>query len=204
MMDKLIIPMLMLFLMSVSPWSMADGDVNQVNLMGSCDSIELGLKLESNLTIFDSMEGVVMFINDKLPHWARVAIRESSKITADRFFKGETDHDSFLFARDFFIKNLQARLIKRANESGSGENDCEMEVASIIEAMSKNKVFNLFNENFHKMLIENPLPLRVASTNNYIEILMLVSLPTIKVGNGVCKTYEQKGANDVVKVTICN
>ncbi len=203
-MDKLIIPMLMLFLMSVSPWSMADGDVNQVNLMGSCDSIELGLKLESNLTIFDSMEGVVMFINDKLPHWARVAIRESSKITADRFFKGETDHDSFLFARDFFIKNLQARLIKRANESGSGENDCEMEVASIIEAMSKNKVFNLFNENFHKMLIENPLPLRVASTNNYIEILMLVSLPTIKVGNGVCKTYEQKGANDVVKVTICN
>lgn len=194
----------MLFLMSVSPWSMADGDVNQVNLMGSCDSIELGLKLESNLTIFDSMEGVVMFINDKLPHWARVAIRESSKITADRFFKGETDHDSFLFARDFFIKNLQARLIKRANESGSGENDCEMEVASIIEAMSKNKVFNLFNENFHKMLIENPLPLRVASTNNYIEILMLVSLPTIKVGNGVCKTYEQKGANDVVKVTICN
>ena len=95
-------------------------------------------------------------------------------------------------------------MIKKANEIGMGENDCEMEIASIIEAMSKNKVYNLFNDNFHKMLIENSLPLRVASTNNYIEILMLISLPTINTGNGVCKTYEQKGANDVVKVTICN
>lgn len=203
-MNKLITLVLMLFLVSASPWSLADGDVNQINLMGSCEGVKLGQKLESNLTIFDSMEGVERFVYDKVPQWARVSIRESSKATIDRFFMGKTNINTFLLARDFFIENLQSRLIKKANETGSGENDCEMEVASIIEAMSKNKVYNLFNDNFHKMLIESSLPLKVASTNNYIEILMLISLPTIKTGKGICKTYEQNGANDVAKVMICN
>jgi hypothetical protein len=194
----------MLFLMSASPWSLADSDANQINLMGSCDGVKLGLKLESNLTIFDSMEGVERFVYDKIPQWARVSIRESSKAAIDRFFIGKTNINTFLLARDFFIENLQSELIKKANETGSGENDCEMEITSIIEAMSKNKIYNLFNDNFHKMLIENYLPLKVASTNNYIEILMLISLPTIKTGKGICKTYEQNGANDVAKVMICN
>ena len=96
---KTLVPML--FLTSVSLWSLAASDANQINLMGSCKGIELGLKLKSNLTIFDSMEGVEKFVNDRLPQWARVSIRESSKATVDRFFKGETNLKSFLLARVF-------------------------------------------------------------------------------------------------------
>jgi hypothetical protein len=172
--------------------------------MGSCKGVNLGEKLESNLTIFDSMEGLQKFVHERIPHWAIVSFHESSRETIERFFKEKTNISTFLSARDFFIENLQSRLINKANDNGSNVNDCEMEVANIIDAMSSNKIYNLFNDNFHKTLIDNSLPLKAASTSNYIEILMLISLPTIKKGTGVCKTYEQEGANNVVKVTICN
>jgi hypothetical protein len=177
---KLFILLFFILQSLISPYLKAGHDINQPNLMGNCEGVGLGRALESNLVIFDSLEGVDKFVHDSVPRWAEVSIH------------------------DFFVESLHVRLMEKANEYSAIDNDCEMEIASIIDAMSKNKIYNLFNNNFHNVFVEYDLPLKIASTNNYIEILMLISLPTVESGSGICKVYKQKGVKSTVEVTICN
>jgi hypothetical protein len=201
---KLFILLFFILQSLISPYLKAGNDINQPNLMGNCEGVGLGRALESNLVIFDSLEGVDKFVHDSVPRWAEVSIHESSKATIERFFKGKVNIETFRHARDFFVESLHVRLMAKANEYSAIDNDCEMEIASIIDAMSKNKIYNLFNNNFHNVFVEYDLPLKIASTNNYIEILMLISLPTVESGSGICKVYKQKGVKSTVEVTICN
>jgi hypothetical protein len=198
-MIKKTVLMFSLFLLFISSHSQGTE-----NIMGQCDGVDLAEKLESNLTVFDSIEGVEKFISNKLPRWALLAVIESSKSTVDKFFKGHTSVEKFHEARNYFIENFHSKLIKRSNEHSDIDNDCEMEMGSLIDVMSRNKIYNLFNTNFHKMYLENSLSLRLASTDNFIEVLLLIALPTVKSGQGICNTYKQKGAINNFEITVCN
>lgn len=182
----------------------AESEMDELDMMYECGEVKISDMLKSDLTIFDSLEGVEQYMRSSLPEWAVSIVTSSSEAAINKHLKGKITIDSINEARDYFIDRLRIALIDKANKDGADVGDCQMEIAAIMESLSQNKIYNLFNENFHRAFVENNIPLRFRTTDNYIEVLMMTSLPKLKAGSGVCKTYQQKGARNELKVTICN
>lgn len=182
----------------------AKSEMSELDMIYECGDAKISDMLKSDLTIFDSLEGVEQYMRSSLPSWAVSIVTSSSEAAINKYLKGEVTVNSINEARDYFIDRLRLALIDKVNNEGGDVGDCQMEIAAIMESLSQNKIYNLFNKNFHNAFVENNIPLRFRATDNYIEVLMMTSLPKLKSGSGVCKTYQQQGARSELKVTICN
>lgn len=177
---------------------------DELDLWYACGDEKISDMLKSDLIIFDSLEGVNEYIQSTLPDWAKSIVTASSEAAINEHLSEKITMEAIKAARNQFLDNLQQSLIDNAKKDEAEVGDCGFEVAHIMESLHENKIYNLFNNNFRRVFLENGIPLELSTTDNYIDILILTSLPQLKNSRGVCKSYRQKGARNELTITICN
>jgi len=200
--------LLFLILSFYSGFSLASKteEYNPMEALYLCTSTLISGNINTNnVVVFDDYLGFKQFINLKLEPWMVRTLHEVSKLTLDKYnLKNSSSPFSVDEAREYFYSKLKFMLVESAGYSIDKEEYCEWEMQSIIEKLSENKLYQIYNSEFKSFLMHYKLPMNIRASEDNFFLLMFLSGDYEPNKKGVCKEFESSSDLKSSKVMLCN